>query len=71
MCQPHPTHHPNAPQAVTECLQAAGCGRHILNVGHGVVQGTPEESVKLFCDLARESAAIHACVPSQSVLAAA
>lgn len=46
-------------QAVTRCLCAAGPQHHILNVGHGVVQGTPEESVKLFCDLARRSAAIH------------
>ncbi|GBG69176.1 hypothetical protein CBR_g3876 [Chara braunii] len=41
--------------AVAECLEAAGRRRHILNVGHGVIQGTPEESVKLFCDLARQS----------------
>jgi uroporphyrinogen decarboxylase len=46
--------------AVTRCLLEAGPHHHILNVGHGVVEGTPEESVALFCDLARESAAIHA-----------
>lgn len=40
--------------AVAECVAEAG-GRHILNVGHGVAQGTPEENVKLFCDLARQS----------------
>lgn len=44
---------------VTRCLQQAGPRRHILNVGHGVVQGTPEDSVGLFCELARESASIH------------
>jgi uroporphyrinogen decarboxylase len=40
---------------VEACLQAAGPTRHILNVGHGVVQGTPEENVGLFVKLARES----------------
>ena len=43
-------------QAVGDCLEAGGGERHILNVGHGVVQGTPEENVKLFVQLARESA---------------
>ena len=38
-----------------EFVAEAGPGRHILNVGHGVIQGTPEASVGLFCDLARES----------------
>ena len=46
--------------AVTDCLKAAGPRRHILNVGHGVIEGTPEESVGLFCELARQSADIHA-----------
>lgn len=41
-------------------LHQAGPKKHILNVGHGVLQGTPEESVALFCDLARESASLHA-----------
>ena len=40
---------------VKACMEAAGSQRHILNVGHGVVQGTPEESVKHFVKLARES----------------
>lgn len=43
---------------VTRCLQQAGKHHHILNVGHGVVQGTPEENVGYFCRLARESASI-------------
>lgn len=47
-------------EAVTRCLKEAGPQRHILNVGHGVIEGTPEESVGLFCDLARQSAEIHA-----------
>jgi len=41
--------------AVAECIAAAGPGHHILNVGHGVPQGTPEGNVKLFCDLARQA----------------
>jgi uroporphyrinogen decarboxylase len=41
--------------AVRECCEAAGPGHHILNVGHGVVQQTPEENVKLFVQLAHES----------------
>ena len=47
--------------AVEACVRAAAsggaAGRHILNVGHGVAQGTPEEAVGLFCDLARRSGA--------------
>lgn len=38
--------------AVKSCV-AAGGRHHILNVGHGVAQGTPEASVALFCELAR------------------
>lgn len=41
--------------AVAKCLEQAGGRRHILNVGHGIIQGTPEESVALFCQLARET----------------
>lgn len=40
---------------VQQCLAKAGPRGHILNVGHGVAQGTPEESVGLFCQLARDS----------------
>lgn len=47
--------------AVAECVSEAG-RRHILNVGHGVAQGTPEENVKLFCDLARQS--VYAKAPA-------
>lgn len=39
--------------AVTKCCADAGSRRHILNVGHGVVQQTPEDNVKLFVELAR------------------
>ena len=48
---------------VERCLRAAGSRGHILNVGHGVVQGTPEENVKLFCDLAKKSASTLGGVP--------
>ena len=41
---------------VGRCLQQAGPRKHILNVGHGVLQKTPEQAVALFCQLARESA---------------
>lgn len=34
--------------------QAGGKGRHILNLGHGVLQGTPEESVAAFVNAAKE-----------------
>ena len=36
-------------------MKDAGNGKHILNVGHGVAQGTPEENVGHFCDAARAS----------------
>ncbi|GIL58918.1 hypothetical protein Vafri_13925 [Volvox africanus] len=49
---------------VERCLWAAGPRGHILNVGHGVVQGTPESSVALFCELARQSGQIHAKAPT-------
>ena len=38
-------------------VEADGIVRHILNVGHGVAQGTPEEEVAHFCRLARERCA--------------
>ena len=42
-------------KAVQECVAQAGPHRHILNVGHGVAQGTPPQNVGLFCDLARQT----------------
>lgn len=42
-------------ETVGQCLADAGSSGHILNVGHGVAQGTPEENVGLFCQIARES----------------
>jgi len=42
-------------QEVANNVRDAGNKKHILNVGHGVVQGTPEENVGHFCDAARAS----------------
>ncbi|CAK9072142.1 unnamed protein product [Durusdinium trenchii] len=36
--------------------EAGGPGRHILNLGHGVLQGTPEENVLYFVDEAQSYA---------------
>ncbi|CAI5460266.1 unnamed protein product [Closterium sp. Yama58-4] len=44
-------------EAVAECIKQGGGSRHVLNIGHGVVQDTPEEAVALFCQLAREESA--------------
>ena len=41
-------------KAVRECVNAAGTRGHVLNLGHGVLVGTPEENVKRFFDVARE-----------------
>lgn len=41
-------------QAVRDCIdKAGGPGKHLLNLGHGVMQGTPEESVKYLVDECR------------------
>jgi len=39
-------------QAVRDCIDAAGGpgNRHLLNLGHGVMQGTPEANVKYLVD---------------------
>ena len=39
-------------EAVRTCIGNAG-GRHLLNLGHGVLQGTPEDSVRAFVDAAK------------------
>merc|ERR1711957_600069 len=37
--------------AVRECIdKAGGPGKHLLNLGHGVMQGTPEEAVRWLVD---------------------
>jgi len=40
-------------QAVTDCIKGGGGSGHILNLGHGVVQQTPEEAVGLFVETAK------------------
>jgi len=40
--------------AVRECIdKAGGPGKHLLNLGHGVMQGTPEESIGWLVDECR------------------
>lgn len=46
-------------RTVLQCMDDAGVSGHILNVGHGVAQGTPEENVGLFCRLAHESGKVQ------------
>jgi len=41
--------------SVRECVRKAGGRGHILNLGHGVMQGTPEESVAAFVRAAKEA----------------
>lgn len=41
--------------AVNDVLQKAGTQGHILNLGHGVLVGTPEENVKYVFDLSKEA----------------
>ena len=41
-------------QAVKDVCQKAGPTGHILNLGHGVLVGTPEENVKVFFDAAKK-----------------
>jgi uroporphyrinogen decarboxylase len=41
--------------AVKECIEkAGGPGMHVLNLGHGVLQPTPEANVQAFVDAARK-----------------
>ena len=47
-------------ETTNELLLKAGPSGHILNVGHGVIQGTPESSVRVFCDTAKQSGALFA-----------
>ncbi|KAJ1630275.1 Uroporphyrinogen decarboxylase [Pavlovales sp. CCMP2436] len=39
--------------AVRECIDDAGRQGHVLNLGHGILQGTPEENVAVFVDEAK------------------
>lgn len=42
-------------QAVKDCITKAGPRGHVLNLGHGVLVGTPEENVAYMFDLAKRS----------------
>ena len=35
--------------------EAGGPGKHLMNLGHGVLQGTPEQSVWAFIDAAKNA----------------
>ena len=37
-----------------DVVEKAGPTGHILNLGHGVLVGTPEENVKVFFDTAKK-----------------
>lgn len=41
--------------AVTSCVRDAGARGHILNLGHGVLQQTPESAVAALVDAAKEA----------------
>jgi uroporphyrinogen decarboxylase len=41
--------------AVHEVLRKAGSTGHVLNLGHGVLVGTPEENVKHVFDLSKQA----------------
>jgi len=41
-------------QAIDDCIAKAGQGRHVLNLGHGVMVGTPEENVAHFFEYNRQ-----------------
>lgn len=38
---------------INDTVKKAGRGRHILNLGHGIVVGTPEENVAHFFEVAK------------------
>eukprot|EP00891_Asterochloris_glomerata_P002777 jgi/Astpho2/2777/fgenesh1_pm.00050_%23_18_t len=42
-------------EAVQGCIAKAGSQGHILNLGHGVLQGTPEENVAYMFNLSKQS----------------
>eukprot|EP01025_Chloroclados_australasicus_P059044 TRINITY_DN7454_c0_g1_i3.p1 TRINITY_DN7454_c0_g1~~TRINITY_DN7454_c0_g1_i3.p1 ORF type:complete len:399 (-),score=23.75 TRINITY_DN7454_c0_g1_i3:465-1661(-) len=41
-------------EAVRDCVTKAGPQGHVLNLGHGVLVGTPEENVKFMFDLSKK-----------------
>ncbi|KAG9150084.1 hypothetical protein Leryth_021481 [Lithospermum erythrorhizon] len=44
---------PAVSDEIKRVVKSAGPRRHILNLGHGVLVGTPEEAVAHFFDVAR------------------
>lgn len=50
--------------AVQRCLDQGSGAHHILNLGHGVIQQTPEENVALFCNLAKATG--HPAAPLEA-----
>jgi uroporphyrinogen decarboxylase len=45
--------------AVKECVHQAGLGgRHVLNLGHGVEQDTPEDAVRCFVEATRKHSTV-------------
>ncbi|MGL5508815.1 MAG: uroporphyrinogen decarboxylase family protein, partial [Microcoleaceae cyanobacterium] len=40
---------------IAETIQKAGKRGHILNLGHGVLQHTPEENVRYFFEMAKQA----------------
>jgi len=42
-------------QAVTECLRQGQGGSHILNLGHGILEGTPLDNVQALLDEVRQA----------------
>jgi uroporphyrinogen decarboxylase len=42
-------------EAVRHCIGGSGGHSHILNLGHGVLQQTPESAVAAFVDAAKEA----------------
>lgn len=52
-------------QAVRDCIdKAGGPGKHLLNLGHGVMQGTPEEAVGWLVDECRRYRGIEIISPN-------
>lgn len=41
-------------EAVRDCLTKAGERGHVLNLGHGVLVGTPEDNVAYMFDLSKK-----------------
>ncbi|QDZ18763.1 uroporphyrinogen decarboxylase [Chloropicon primus] len=49
-------------EAVDLCIKEGGGQGHILNVGNGVIQGTPEDAVKILIDRVKEHSSVVSSV---------